>query len=142
MRRIYSKDKFLKGNGFEKHVIIFMDNEVQKGTYIGIRNILDCSNDFEIGNYVHIAGASTGIWTHSSPKMCLYGIPLAQKDDKEYRSTAPVIIEDNVYIGGIELYTQELQFIIILLLHQIVHQIVQSLKMLILIQWLVGFLRN
>lgn len=74
--------------------------KIGKDSYIGIRNILDWSDNIEIGNYVHIAGPSTGIWTHSSAEMCLHGIPLAQKDDKRYRSTAPVIIEDNVYIAG------------------------------------------
>lgn len=72
---------------------------IGKETYIGINNVLDFSDDISIGNYVHIAGPSTGLWTHSSAKMCLNSISLNSKDEK-YRPTAPIIIEDNVYIGG------------------------------------------
>lgn len=72
---------------------------IGKESYIGINNTLDWSNLIEIGNYVHIAGPSTGIWTHSSAGMCLHSIPLNEKAEK-YRPTAPVTIDDNVYIGG------------------------------------------
>ena len=68
-------------------------------SYIGINNILDWSSNISIGNFVHVAGPSTGLWTHSSAKMCIYGIPLETKDQK-FRPTAPIVIEDNVYIGG------------------------------------------
>ena len=74
--------------------------EIGKESYIGLRSILDWSDNITIGNYVHIAGPSTGLWTHSSAKMCLNNIPLSQKDDKNYRPTDPITIEDNVYIGG------------------------------------------
>jgi acetyltransferase-like isoleucine patch superfamily enzyme len=73
--------------------------KIGKECYIGIYNILDWSNDITIGDYVHIAGPSTGIWTHSSAKMCLNSIPLNKKTE-EFRPTAPIIIESNVYIGG------------------------------------------
>lgn len=72
---------------------------VGRESYIGIANILDWSDDITIGNYVHIAGPSTGLWTHSSVEMCLRGIPLQNKD-KSSRPTAPIVIEDHVYIGG------------------------------------------
>jgi len=62
--------------------------KIGRESYIGIRNILDWSNNITIGDYVHIAGPSTGLWTHSSAQMCLNGIPLSQKDDKKYRPTA------------------------------------------------------
>jgi acetyltransferase-like isoleucine patch superfamily enzyme len=68
--------------------------------YIGIRNVLDWSADITIGNYVHIAGPGTGLWTHSSAGMCLNGIPLAQQSDRRYRPVDPVVVEDNTYIGG------------------------------------------
>jgi len=68
-------------------------------SYIGLYNVLDWSSDLIIGNYVHIAGPSTGIWTHSSTKMCLNGISLNEKSEL-FRPTAPVHIEDNVWIGG------------------------------------------
>ena len=74
--------------------------KIGKESYIGIRNILDWSDNITIGNYVHIAGLTTALWTHSSVGMCLNSIPLSQKDDKKYRSTAEINIEDNVYIGG------------------------------------------
>lgn len=74
--------------------------KVGKESYIGHRVILDWSDDITIGNYVHIAGPSTGLWTHSSAKMCLNSVSLSQKWNKKYRPTAPIKIEDNVYIGG------------------------------------------
>lgn len=68
--------------------------------YIGVNNILDTSDSITIGNYVHIAGPSTGLWCHSSAQMCLNGIPLNHETRDKYRPTAPVRIENNVYIGG------------------------------------------
>jgi len=70
-----------------------------KESYVGIANILDWSDNITIGDYVHIAGSSTGLWTHSSYKMCLNCIPINNKSE-EYRPKAPIIIESNVYIGG------------------------------------------
>ncbi len=67
-------------------------------SYIGVYNVLDFSDNITIGNFVHVAGPSTGLWTHTSAEMCLNNIPLKDKDEK-YRPTAPIIIEDNVYIG-------------------------------------------
>ena len=67
--------------------------------YIGINNVLDWSDNITIGDFVHIAGPSTGLWTHSSSLMALKGIPLKQKE-KEHRPTAPIVIQNNVYIGG------------------------------------------
>jgi acetyltransferase-like isoleucine patch superfamily enzyme len=72
---------------------------IGKESYIGIYNILDWSDNISIGNYVHIAGPSTGLWTHSSAEQCLNGLSLGNKDIN-YRTTAPITIEDNVYIGG------------------------------------------
>lgn len=72
---------------------------IGKESYIGISNILDWSNNITIGDFVHIAGPSTGLWTHSSAQMCLNGIKLINKSI-EFRPTAPIIIENNVYIGG------------------------------------------
>lgn len=73
---------------------------IGKESYIGHRAILDWSDDIIIGDYVHIAGPSTGLWTHSSARMCLNSIPLSHVCNKKYRPTAPIKIEDNVYIGG------------------------------------------
>jgi len=72
---------------------------IGEDTYIGINNVLDWSDNITIGNFVHIAGPSTGLWTHSSAKQAYNGLPL---DDKniQFRPTAPIIIEDCVYIGG------------------------------------------
>jgi len=73
--------------------------KIGQNCYIGVYNIMDWSDDITIGNFVHIAGPSTGLWTHSSAPMCLNGIPLENKSQK-YRPTKPIIIESNVYIGG------------------------------------------
>ncbi|MGB9696407.1 MAG: DapH/DapD/GlmU-related protein [Ignavibacteria bacterium] len=72
---------------------------IGENCYVGINNVLDWSNDIIIGDYVHIAGPSTGLWTHTSAPMCLNSIPLNYKDEK-FRPTAPIVIENNVYIGG------------------------------------------
>lgn len=73
--------------------------KIGKECYIGHYNILDWSDNITIGNFVHIADPSTGLWTHSSAKMCLNGILLNNKTP-ENRPTANIIIENNVYIGG------------------------------------------
>jgi acetyltransferase-like isoleucine patch superfamily enzyme len=72
---------------------------IGKNCYIGINNVLDWSNNIKIDDFVHIAGPSTGLWTHTSAPMCLNSIPLKEKSEK-YRPTAPIVIESNVYIGG------------------------------------------
>lgn len=68
-------------------------------SYIGPDTALDFSEDVSIGSYVHIAGLSTGLWTHSSVSMCLNRIALNEKSDR-YRPRKPIVIEDSVYIGG------------------------------------------
>jgi acetyltransferase-like isoleucine patch superfamily enzyme len=72
---------------------------VGKESYIGVNNVLDFSDNIRIGDFVHIAGPSTGLWTHSSTQQALKGIPLKDKNIN-FRPTAPILIEDNVYIGG------------------------------------------
>jgi len=87
-------ESFVKCVGTEKGCIFVGSN-----SYIGISNVLDNSDNIQIGNFVHIAGPSTALWTHSSAKMCMNSIPL-NKSSEKYRPTAPIKIEDNVYIGG------------------------------------------
>lgn len=72
---------------------------VGRQSYIGPNNILDWSDHIIIGDYVHIAGPSTGLWTHSSVKQALDGVPLGDKDTK-HRPTAPIYIGHYAYIGG------------------------------------------
>ena len=71
--------------------------KIGRECYIGIYNVLDWSDDLVIGDFVHIAGPSTGLWTHSSVQQVLTGDAL---DDKRKRETKPINIEDHVYIGG------------------------------------------
>ncbi len=71
-----------------------------KESYVGIRNILDRSDNINIGDFVHIAGPSTALWTHTSVKMCLESKLLNQKNEADYRPTSEITIENNVYIGG------------------------------------------
>jgi acetyltransferase-like isoleucine patch superfamily enzyme len=87
-------ESFVKCVGTEKGCIFVGSN-----SYIGISNVLDNSDNIQIGNFVHIAGPTTALWTHSSAKMCMNSIPLNKATEK-YRPTAPIKIEDNVYIGG------------------------------------------
>jgi acetyltransferase-like isoleucine patch superfamily enzyme len=72
---------------------------IGKETYVGINNVLDFSDNISIGDFVHIAGPSTGLWTHSSARQAVNELPLADKNI-DYRPTAPIIIENAVYIGG------------------------------------------
>jgi acetyltransferase-like isoleucine patch superfamily enzyme len=73
---------------------------IGKECYIGINNILDTSDNITIGDFVHIAGPSTGLWAHSSANMCMNSVSLNDKERDKFRPTAPIMIEDNVYIGG------------------------------------------
>ena len=73
--------------------------KIGSNCYIGIYNVMDWSDNISIGDNVHIAGPSTGLWSHSSAKQCLNGLPLNDKRE-EFRPTSPVVVENNVYIGG------------------------------------------
>lgn len=73
---------------------------IGKECYIGVNNILDSSGNISIGDFVHIAGPSTGLWCHYSVEMCMNSIPLHDNDRDKYRPISPIIIESNVYIGG------------------------------------------
>ena len=73
---------------------------IGKECYIGVYNILDNSDNITIGDFVHIAGPSTALWCHSSAQMCMHSIPLNATERDRYRPTAPIKIENNVYIGG------------------------------------------
>lgn len=72
---------------------------IGKESYIGVNNILDWSDNITIGDYVHIAGSSTGLWTHTTVQKCLKSIPMSQ-NDIDHRPIAPIVIENNVYVGG------------------------------------------
>ena len=72
---------------------------IGKECYVGINNILDSSDHIIIGDFVHIAGPSTGLWCHSSAQMCINSIPLADPKRDVFRPTSPIFIENNVYIG-------------------------------------------
>jgi acetyltransferase-like isoleucine patch superfamily enzyme len=71
---------------------------IGRESYIGINNILDCSDNIFIGSYVHIAGPSTAVYTHTGAPMCMQSIPLKEKNPL-VRPTAPITLADNVYIG-------------------------------------------
>lgn len=71
--------------------------KIGKNSYIGIYSVLDWSGDIEIGNCVHIAGPSVGIWTHTSVFQALSGDKLS---DNRKKQVTRVKIEDYVYIGG------------------------------------------
>lgn len=69
---------------------------IGRESFIGHNTVLDFSDDITIGDYVHVG--YNQFWTHSSAMQAFNGIPLADKD-KRYRPTAPVVVEDNVYVG-------------------------------------------
>ena len=69
---------------------------IGKECYVGVNNILDTSDNITIGDFVHIAGPSTSLWCHSSAPMCMNNDPGRDK----FRPTAPIVIENSVYIGG------------------------------------------
>jgi len=66
-------------------------------SYIGVNNILDFSDDIVIGDYVHIAGASTGLWTHSSINTAISGKAVNDQKSKSYGS---IKIQNYCWIGG------------------------------------------
>lgn len=73
---------------------------IGKECYIGVNNILDNSDNITIGDFVHIAGPSTGLWCHSSAQMCLNSVPVNDPDRDQFRPTNPIFIDSNVYVGG------------------------------------------
>jgi acetyltransferase-like isoleucine patch superfamily enzyme len=77
----------------------FQDGDISVGSdsYIGIGAVLDWSGGINIGNFVHIAGPSTGLWTHTSVFQALLGDRL---NNQEHKETGQIVIEDNVWIGG------------------------------------------
>ncbi len=79
--------------GLERNKVIIGEH-----TYIGFNNILDGSGGLTIGNHVHIAGPSVGIWTHSTVNKALMSSKIT---DNTHRMEGPVIIEDSVWIGGL-----------------------------------------
>ena len=70
--------------------------KIGRESFIGNNTVLDFSDDITIGDYVHVG--YNQFWTHSSAMQAFNGIPLAVKD-KKYRPTAPLVIENNVYVG-------------------------------------------
>lgn len=69
---------------------------IGRESFIGHNTVLDFSDNITIGDYVHVG--YNQFWTHSSAMQAFNGIALADKD-KRYRPTAPVVIDDNVYVG-------------------------------------------
>jgi len=65
--------------------------------YLGIYAVLDGSGGLEIGDFVHVAGPSVGIWTHTSVYECLGG---DGSEDRSKKVAARVRIESNVWVGG------------------------------------------
>jgi len=78
--------------GFQKGRIA-----IGRHCYIGIGAVLDWSGGLEIGDFVHVAGPSTGIWTHSSVAEALNGKDLR---DRSECVVSGVKIGDRVWIGG------------------------------------------
>jgi acetyltransferase-like isoleucine patch superfamily enzyme len=70
---------------------------IGRNCYIGIYAVLNWCGGIEISDFVHIAGPSVGLWTHSSNLDCLLGHEL---DDHSNRKVAGIKIENNVWIGG------------------------------------------
>jgi acetyltransferase-like isoleucine patch superfamily enzyme len=70
--------------------------KIGKQSFVGHLTVLDFSDDITMGDYVHIGYSY--FWTHSSVKHALNGIDIEVTDDR-YRPRAPIVIEDNVYIG-------------------------------------------
>lgn len=89
-------------NSMIEYGVVLLGNEqnpikIGKHTYIGIYAVLEGFGGLEIGDYVHVAGPSVGVWTHTSIDQCLLGDEL---NDHVHRKVAPIKIENNVWIGG------------------------------------------
>jgi acetyltransferase-like isoleucine patch superfamily enzyme len=87
-------ESFCQCVGNKKGAIIIGEN-----VYIGISNYMDNSDNITIGDNVQIAGPSTALYTHSGAYMALNGITLSSLETTPWRTTAPIIIENNVYVG-------------------------------------------
>lgn len=69
---------------------------IGRESFVGHNSVLDFSDNITIGDYVHIG--YNQFWTHSSAKMCVNGIPLADKSER-HRPRAPINIGNCVYVG-------------------------------------------
>jgi acetyltransferase-like isoleucine patch superfamily enzyme len=69
---------------------------IGKESFVGNNAVLDWSDFLTIGNYVHIG--YNHFWTHSSASQALNSVEMKDKNERT-RPTAPIVIEDNVYIG-------------------------------------------
>lgn len=85
-------ESFVRFTGFQEGKIA-----IGKDTYIGLYAVLDWSGNMEIGDGVHIAGPSVGIWTHTSAIQCLAEDTLENHSRKKVGS---VKIGSHTYIGG------------------------------------------
>lgn len=64
--------------------------------YVGVGALLDFSSDLTIGDFVHIAGPTAAIHTHSSVPMTLKGCRL----DQDGRQYGEVRVGGHTWIGG------------------------------------------
>jgi len=71
--------------------------EIGRHCYVGVGGVLDWSGGLKLGDYVHVAGPSTGIWTHTSVTSALKGRDMG---DYSEHVAAAVSIGDRVWIGG------------------------------------------
>jgi acetyltransferase-like isoleucine patch superfamily enzyme len=78
--------------GFQKGRI-----SIGRHCYVGVGDVLDWSGGLEMGDYVHVAGPATGIWTHSSVMSALKG---KHTGDSSGHTCAAVKIGSRVWIGG------------------------------------------
>jgi len=78
--------------GFQKGGI-----SIGRHCYVGVGDVLDWSGGLEMGDYVHVAGPATGIWTHTSVASALKGKEIG---DCSEHAAAAVKIGDRVWIGG------------------------------------------
>lgn len=89
-------------HSFVEHGVVCAGNDqnwitIGQYSYIGVYGVLDNTGGIQIGDYVHIAGPTVGIWTHTSIYQSLAG---SKPDDLSRKVIAPVQIENNVWVGG------------------------------------------
>jgi len=93
-----------KNTHIHRNAIIYGNNQdylsIGDNCFIGYSALLDGTEKVEIGDYVHIAGPSVSITTHSSIKNSLLGNFPKTEEYNQNLIRGKVTIKNNTWIGG------------------------------------------
>ena len=101
---IISRATIGNGTHIHRNAVIYGNKSnslsIGESCFIGYSALLDGTNKIEIGNFVHIAGPSVSITTHSSIKNSLLGNYPKTNEYSKNQIEGEIIIKDNTWIGG------------------------------------------